>query len=108
MEKRLKNVAGNTENIFCYHYVHSYVRGNWRNTEESSPLILAKSSHDPDLLQWFAGSRPVWISSTSSRSIFTELSLRNDLSHEGILKALQSGPCGGCVYRCDKDGFCCT
>ncbi len=58
------------ENVSYYHFAHSYVRGNWRNSSESSPVILAKSSHDLDLIQWFAGSNPVWIASTSERSVF--------------------------------------
>jgi predicted dehydrogenase len=31
---------------------HSYVRGNWRNREQSSPMILAKCCHDFDILLW--------------------------------------------------------
>ncbi len=58
------------ENVSYYHYAHSYVRGNWRSRTESSPLILAKSSHDLDLIRWIAGSKPVWISSTSGRTLF--------------------------------------
>ena len=34
------------ENVAYWHYAHSYVRGNWRRAEESSPMILAKSCHD--------------------------------------------------------------
>ncbi|UMZ73657.1 Gfo/Idh/MocA family protein [Natranaerofaba carboxydovora] len=41
------------EHIGYYHFVHSYVRGNWRNDCISAPLFLAKSSHDFDLLYWF-------------------------------------------------------
>lgn len=47
------------ENIGYYHFAHSFVRGNWRNTAESSPLILAKSCHDMDLLIWLTGKKPV-------------------------------------------------
>ncbi|MDR2631634.1 MAG: gfo/Idh/MocA family oxidoreductase, partial [Spirochaetaceae bacterium] len=37
------------------HLSHSFVRGNWRNLAESSPMILAKSCHDMDMLHWLAG-----------------------------------------------------
>jgi len=45
------------ENVGFYHFAHSYVRGNWRRNDESSPIVLAKSCHDMDILYWFAGSR---------------------------------------------------
>lgn len=45
------------ENVGYWHFAHSYVRGNWRRAENSSPIILAKSCHDMDLLYWFAGAR---------------------------------------------------
>ncbi|MBE7558984.1 Gfo/Idh/MocA family oxidoreductase [bacterium] len=34
------------------HMSHSFVRGNWRNTESSTPIILSKSCHDLDILRW--------------------------------------------------------
>lgn len=43
------------ENVGHLHYSHSYTRGNWRNCAESSPMILAKSCHDIDILQWLVG-----------------------------------------------------
>ncbi|MHA1105624.1 MAG: Gfo/Idh/MocA family protein [Promethearchaeota archaeon] len=51
------------ENISWYHIAHSFVRGNWRNVEQSSPMILAKCCHDLDLLFWLVGSLPKNISS---------------------------------------------
>jgi len=39
------------ENVGDYHQAHSFVRGNWGNCENSSPMILAKSGHDFDFLQ---------------------------------------------------------
>ena len=36
---------------------HSYVRGNWANSKKSSPIILAKCSHDLDLFVWWMGGR---------------------------------------------------
>jgi len=40
------------EGVGDHHYSHSYVRGQWRNTAESAPMILAKSCHDIDIIQW--------------------------------------------------------
>jgi hypothetical protein len=34
------------------HMAHSYVRGNWHNSKESTPIILAKSCHDLDIIKW--------------------------------------------------------
>jgi len=51
------------ENVSYWHYPHSFVRGNWRNSEESSPMILAKCCHDLDLLYWIVGVKPKKISS---------------------------------------------
>lgn len=44
-----------TENIGYWHFAHSYVRGNWRQEATSSPMILAKSCHDMDMLRWLVG-----------------------------------------------------
>jgi len=34
------------------HMSHSYVRGNWHNSKATTPIILAKSCHDLDILKW--------------------------------------------------------
>jgi predicted dehydrogenase len=34
------------------HMSHSFVRGPWRNSKESNPMILSKSCHDTDILRW--------------------------------------------------------
>ena len=39
------------------HQSHSYVRGNWGNEGRSSNMLLAKSCHDLDLLQWLTGKK---------------------------------------------------
>lgn len=41
-----------SENVGVFHQAHSFVRGNWRNSEESSPMILQKCCHDMDILRW--------------------------------------------------------
>lgn len=165
------------ENVSWYHFAHSFVRGNWRNSKESSPLILAKSCHDLDLIQWMLPGVAISILSTAQRSVFMEKTNRpercspscpeyssckfeaqktylygrsmklalsrlpgllgltgkvmyrypiltrylpvlnkyhywkdwptstisDDLSPEGVKKALATGPYGRCVYRCDND-----
>ena len=73
------------ENIGNFHMAHSFVRGNWRNSDTTSPIILQKSCHDMDILVW-----PATV-------IF------QDQSGEGLLEALQSSPYGRCVFRCDNN-----
>ncbi len=51
------------ENIGFFHIAHSYVRGNWRNVEKTSPLILAKSCHDLDILLYLKNKKAKKISS---------------------------------------------
>ncbi len=34
------------------HMAHSYVRGNWHNSKETTPIILSKSCHDLDIIKW--------------------------------------------------------
>lgn len=53
------------------HQSHSFVRGNWGNTEKSSGMLLAKSCHDLDLLPWLVGERCRRIQSFGSLSYFT-------------------------------------
>ncbi|WP_082874520.1 Gfo/Idh/MocA family oxidoreductase [Arthrobacter sp. OY3WO11] len=51
------------EPVGFWHFAHSYVRGNWRREESSSPFLLAKCTHDVDWLSFIIGSRPVRVSS---------------------------------------------
>jgi predicted dehydrogenase len=43
------------ENVVYWHMAHSFVRGNWRNSQLESPMILAKCCHDLDILFWNLG-----------------------------------------------------
>ncbi len=173
-----------SENMATWVYAHSFVRGNWENSEQSSSLILQKGCHDLDLIYWFAGSVPTEVSMLVTPTPFYEANapknaparctdgcvysetclyeavrfylqgrfmmldnarsesrlirgiihlalkyprfvrfifppikkhkivpwrrwptaqLSNDLSEEGLLKALREGPYGRCIYRCNND-----
>ena len=58
------------ESIEHAHMAHSYVRGNWHNSSQSAPIIIAKSSHDLDLLRWLIGSQCTHISAFGNRKWF--------------------------------------
>jgi predicted dehydrogenase len=63
------------ERVGSWHQAHSYVRGNWRTTEQpcgSAPMILAKCCHDLDLLQYYIGSKCTSISSVGDLAFFKE------------------------------------
>jgi predicted dehydrogenase len=62
--------VAHSENVAWWHMAHSYVRGNWRNCTESSPMILAKCCHDLDILPWILDRRCLDMSSTGALSHF--------------------------------------
>lgn len=43
------------EPIEHIHMSHSFVRGNWHDSKKTTPIILAKSCHDLDILRWLIG-----------------------------------------------------
>ncbi len=60
------------EKVGNVHQSHSYVRGNWRREDESSPMIMAKSCHDTDILQWLIGKECKKVQSFGSLVHFTK------------------------------------
>lgn len=137
------------ENVAYWHQAHSFVRGNWRRADETSPIILAKSCHDLDMLLWLADAPCLRVSSFGSLAHFTPANApagstdrctggcaaKADCPYDaekiylanpktGILQgnddwpcnvlamhpteasvraAIETGPYGRCVYRCDND-----
>jgi predicted dehydrogenase len=74
------------ENVGWWHMAHSFVRGNWRNQTESSPMILAKCCHDLDILIWMLDDRCQTLSSVGSL-----LHYRPENAPEGVPKRCLDG-----------------
>ena len=138
-----------TENVVFWHEAHGFVRGNWRKSEISTSMVVTKCCHDLDLLQYFAGSKCMSVTSMGSLSFFKEenapavatkrcvdcplveacpysakkiyidlwkqwgmpanvmpmnaLTDTLPLTEEALMKAVQEGPYGRCVFYCDND-----
>lgn len=60
-----------TEQVGYWHFAHSYVRGNWRRADQSSPMILSKASHDFDILRWLIDARCTHVESVGRLGHFT-------------------------------------
>ncbi len=54
------------------HQSHSFVRGNWGNSSRSSGMLLQKSCHDMDILQWLVGKKCKKVQSFGNLSYFTK------------------------------------
>jgi predicted dehydrogenase len=61
-----------TEDVGHIHQSHSFVRGNWGNSERSTPMILQKCCHDLDIIQWLIGTPCTRIQSFGSLSHFNK------------------------------------
>ena len=59
-----------TEGVGPWHQAHSFVRGHWRKTAQASPMILAKSCHDLDIIRWLIGVPCTALSSFGSLTHF--------------------------------------
>ena len=82
-----------SEGVGPWHQAHSFVRGHWSRTRESTPMIVAKCSHDTDLLAWIAGAGCRAVSSFARCSHF-----RPERAPEGAT--------GRCTDGCPQLGRC--
>lgn len=88
-----------TEGVGNVHQSHSYVRGNWHVEGDSAPMLLAKSCHDLDILQWLTHKDFKRIQSFGSLSHF-----RKENKPEGAPKRCIDGCPHGetCPYNAVK------
>jgi predicted dehydrogenase len=61
-------------------------RGHWSQTRHTTPMIIAKCSHDTDLIAWFAGAHCTAVSSFAESSHF-----RPDKAPEGATARCTDG-----------------
>jgi predicted dehydrogenase len=66
---RIMNIE-HSEGVGNIHHSHSFVRGNWSNEERSSFMLLQKSCHDLDILQWLVGCDCLRVQSFGTLSYF--------------------------------------
>ena len=93
---RVRSVEA-SEQVAYYHYAHSYVRGNWHSTAASSPMILAKCSHDMDILRWLVGKKCKTISSIGQLSYF-----KKENAPEGATPRCKDCKVENCIYNAQK------
>jgi len=60
------------EGVDPFHQAHSFVRGHWGVASESTPMIVAKCSHDTDILSWMVGSKCRRVSSFGDLTYFNK------------------------------------
>ena len=100
------------ENVGYWHQAHSFVRGNWNNSETTSPMLLQKSCHDMDIISWLMDSRCSRVSSFGSLTHFKP----ENAPRTAPARCLDGCPAAGiCPYyaprfylehpRAEKDGF---
>ncbi len=65
-------VVEQVEHVGLIHQSHSFVRGKWGNSSRSSTMLLQKSCHDIDIIQWLIDKKCERVSSFGSLNYFTE------------------------------------
>lgn len=86
-----------SENVGYFHQAHSFVRGPWRNKEQSGPMILSKCCHDMDILRWLIGEKCVAVDSFGGLSYFKE---ENAPEHSAAY--CSDCPLEDCPFRAQK------
>lgn len=103
----INNTIGNIITIATNEYVSfdhmatSYVRGKWARLDKcKSTMLLAKCSHDLDIITWLMGSdKPYKVCSFGSRSLFTP---ENAPKEAGTRCTLDCELVDSCIYSAKR------
>ena len=87
-----------TEHVGWWHQAHSFVRSNWRKSEDANPMIVAKCCHDLDLFVWLTGKDCVSVSSYGSLAYFK----RENAPKESGERCYDCKLKDQCIYNCFK------
>lgn len=87
-----------TEQVAWWHQAHSFVRGNWGNSQRSTFMLLAKSCHDIDYLHYLIGKKCLKVSSFGSLSYFT----RENAPAGAAERCIDCGVERSCAYSAIK------
>ena len=60
------------EQVAYWHQAHSFVRGNWRNEDETCSMIMQKCCHDLDIIHYYVNSPCKTVYSTGDLSFFNK------------------------------------
>ena len=93
-----------TEHVSYHHWCVSYVRGKWANESVcGSPVLLAKSCHDIDLMMWLkGGAKPVEVSSFGSDFQFNPGTKPQNAGHYCLLDCPAEVE-AECIYSARKN-----
>ena len=58
------------EGIGDVHFSHSFIRGLWHDSAATTPMVLAKTCHDLDIIQWLVGKKCKKVSSFGDLTYF--------------------------------------
>jgi len=87
------------EGAEAWHQAHSFVRGHWGRAAESTPMIIAKCSHDTDYISWLMQSRCKSVSSFGRLSYFKEKNAPEGATSRCTLGCPHAAPNGGsCMF----------
>lgn len=92
------------EHVSYHHFGVSYIRGKWANESEcGSPIILAKCSHDLDLMMWMnGGKKPVSVASFGSDYQFRPENKPNGAGNHCMIDCPAEVE-GECLFSCRKN-----